>query len=139
MYALPYFALPVFGMEDGKLTTQYSRTYVEQAQEYREVPRLTAKQVAAMDLLAELAEEVCLQAPFAVGDMQFVNNHVVFHGRTAYEDDRSSGRSRHLLRLWLSPPNSRRLPGHFAHAWHATAPGAVRGGIPLKKKVPETV
>jgi len=69
--------------------------------------------------------------------MQFVNNHIVFHGRTAYEDDRASGRSRHLLRLWLSPPNSRPLPRDFAHAWHATAPGAVRGGIPLKRKVAE--
>jgi hypothetical protein len=137
MYERPYFALPVFGMERDRLTTQYSRTYVEQAQEYPEVPRLTPAQLAAMDLLAELAEEVCHHAPFAVGDMQFVNNHVVFHGRTAYEDDRASGRSRLLLRLWLSPPNSRPLPAHFAHAWHATAPGAVRGGIPAPQKPAE--
>jgi len=135
MYDRPYFALPVFGLEQGRLTTQYSRTYVEQAQEHPEVPRLTAAQVAAMDLLAALAEELCLHAPFAAGDMQFVNNHVVFHGRTAYEDDRAAGRSRHLLRLWLSPPNTRPLPAHFADAWHATAPGAVRGGIPLKQRV----
>ena len=36
------FALPVFGVQDGKLTCQYSRTYVEQAQEFPEVPPLTA-------------------------------------------------------------------------------------------------
>ena len=32
------FALPVFGVQDGKLTCQYSRTYVEQAQEFADVP-----------------------------------------------------------------------------------------------------
>ena len=35
------------------------------------------------------------------GDMQFVNNYHVLHGRKAYEDDRPSGRIRHLKRLWL--------------------------------------
>jgi hypothetical protein len=38
---------------------------------------------------------------FQPGDMQFVNNYHVLHGRTAYEDDRASGRVRHLKRLWL--------------------------------------
>src|SRR5260221_986867 len=49
------FKMPVFGISDGKLTSQYSRTFVEQAQEYPEVPRLTEAQVAAIDLLAERA------------------------------------------------------------------------------------
>ena len=35
------------------------------------------------------------------GDMQFINNYHVLHGRTAYEDDRGAGRIRHLKRLWL--------------------------------------
>lgn len=137
MYEHPYFALPVFAIERGHFTSQYSRTYVEQAQEFPGVPPLTAAQVEAMDLLAAVAEEVCLHAPFAPGDMQFVNNHIVYHGRTAYADDRASGRSRLLLRLWLSPPNTRPLPRGFEEAWHSIAPGAVRGGIPLKRKVPE--
>ena len=29
------FALPVFGVADGKLTCQYSRTYVEQRRSFR--------------------------------------------------------------------------------------------------------
>src|SRR6185312_10251317 len=49
------FALPVFGVRDGKLTCQYSRTYVEQAQAFPEVPRLTGAQNEALDLLAEVA------------------------------------------------------------------------------------
>ena len=35
------------------------------------------------------------------GDIQFINNYHVLHGRTAYEDDRAAGRVRHLKRLWL--------------------------------------
>ena len=104
------FALPVFGVADGKLTCQYSRTYVEQAQEFARVPRLTAAQNEALDLLAEVAEETCLHSAFEPGDIQLLNNHVVFHGRTAYEDDVASHHDRLLLRLWLAVPNSRRLP-----------------------------
>ena len=134
VHGRPCFPLPVFAQKDGKFSSQYSRTYVEQAQENPDVPRLTEAQVAAMDLLAEVAEEVCLHAPFATGDLQFCNNHVVYHGRTAYEDDRAGGRTRHLLRLWLSPPNTRALPEGFEEAWGAIAPGQVRGGIPMRAK-----
>jgi alpha-ketoglutarate-dependent taurine dioxygenase len=38
------------------------------------------------------------------GDMQFLNNHVILHGRTAYEDHPEPERRRHLLRLWLDIP-----------------------------------
>lgn len=123
------FALPVFGVEDGKITCQYSRTYVEQAQEFPEVPRLTAAQNEALDLLAEVAEEVCLYSPFVPGDIQLLNNHVIFHGRTAYEDDSATHEERLLFRLWLSMPNSRRLPAGFERFWGSSEPGALRGGV----------
>ena len=125
----PVFALPVFGIRDGKLTSQYSRTYVEQAQEFPDVPRLTAERNAAMDLLAEIAEEVCLHAPFVPGDLQLLNNHVVYHGRTAYDDDAATAQDRLLLRLWLSTPTSRPLPDGFEVFWGSARPGAVRGGV----------
>jgi alpha-ketoglutarate-dependent taurine dioxygenase len=35
------------------------------------------------------------------GDAQFVNNYHVLHARRGYVDDRTSGRVRHLKRLWL--------------------------------------
>jgi len=123
------FALPVFGVQDGKITCQYSRTYVEQAQEFPEVPRLTAAQNEALDLLAEVAEEVCLYSPFVPGDIQLLNNHVIFHGRTAYEDDSATQQERLLFRLWLSMPNSRRLPAGFERFWGSAEPGAERGGV----------
>ncbi len=110
----------MFGVQDGRLTCQYSRTYVEQAQEFPEVPRLTSAQHEALDLLAEVAEEVCLYSPFVPGDIQLLNNHVIFHGRTAYEDDAVNHQERLLFRLWLSMPNSRRLPRGFEAFWGST-------------------
>ena len=123
------FALPVFSVLDGRLTSQYSRTYVEQAQEFPDVPRLSAAQDEALDLLAAVAEETCLYCPFEAGDIQLLNNHVVYHGRTAYEDDADAGQERLLLRLWLAMPNSRRLPAGHDVLWGNTEPGAVRGVV----------
>jgi hypothetical protein len=124
-----HLGTPVFCVQDGRITCQYSRTYVEQAQEFPEVPRLSAEQNAALDLLAEVAEETCLYCPFEEGDIQLLNNHVVFHGRTAYEDDANAGKERLLLRLWLAMPNSRRLPPGHEVLWGSIAPGALRGGV----------
>ncbi len=123
------FALPVFSVLHGKMTCQYSRTYVEQAQEYPEVPRLSAAQNEALDLLATVADEQCLYCPFEEGDIQLLNNHVVFHGRTAYEDDAETGKERLLLRLWLAVPNSRRLPTGHEILWGTVEPGVPRGGV----------
>jgi len=122
-------ALPVFSVLDGRLTSQYSRTYVEQAQEFAEVPRLSKAQDEALDLLAAVAEETCLHCPFETGDIQLLNNHVIYHGRTAYQDDADAGQDRLLLRLWLATPNSRRLPAGHEVLWGSTEPGTVRGGV----------
>jgi hypothetical protein len=123
------FAMPVFGFCDGKITSQYSRTYVEQAQEVEGVPKLKAAQNEALDMLAAVADEVCLHSPFEPGDIQLLNNHLIYHGRTAYEDDAPTKQERLLLRLWLAVPNSRRLPPGFETLWGSTEPGALRGGV----------
>ena len=123
------YALPVFAARDGRFTSQYSRTFVEAAQLLPEVPSMTAAQDEALDMLADVAEELCYQMTFEPGDVQLLNNHVTYHARTAYEDDASSGHDRLLLRLWLSMPNSRALPPGFEVLWGSIEPGALRGGI----------
>lgn len=128
------FAMPVFARAaDGSFTSQYSRTYVNQAQEDPAVPRLTPAQNEAMDLMAEIAEEVCLHAPFEPGDMQFLTQHVTYHGRTAFSDDRTNGAERVLLRIWLAAPFTRLLPEGHAVQWGDTKPGALRGGALVGK------
>jgi len=122
------YALPVFAVERGYFTTQYSRTFVETAPSVPGVPPLSARQVEALDLLHEVGEELCVQAHFEPGDMQFLNNHVIYHARSAYEDD-EAGHDRLLLRLWLSMPDSRPLPKGHEVLWGVIAAGALRGGI----------
>lgn len=123
------YAMPVFGVRDGKLTSQYSRTFVENAQGLPGVPPLTAAQHAALDLWAEVCEELCYGMEMRAGDVQLLNNHLVYHARSTYEDDPAPGQDRFLMRLWLSMPNSRRLPQGFEVLWGSIEPGALRGGI----------
>ena len=123
------FAMPVFAVHEGKLTTQYSRTFVEAAQKLPGVPRLSPAQEEALDLHAAVCEELAFTMELQPGDLQLLSNHVIYHSRTAYEDDDGPDRDRLLLRLWLAPPNSRALPPAFEVLWGTTAPGAPRGGI----------
>ena len=123
------FAMPVFGLRDGKLTCQYSRTFVEQAQEVDGVPKLSAAQTEALDMVAEQAEKHCMTVPFEDGDIQLINNHVAFHGRTAFQDDVAGGQTRVLLRLWLSPENNRSLPDGFEVFWGDIEAGTPRSSI----------
>ncbi|HEX5317973.1 MAG TPA: TauD/TfdA family dioxygenase [Stellaceae bacterium] len=123
------FPMPVFARgPDGSFTSQYSRTYISQAQEVASVPRLTSAQVEAMDVLHEIGEEVCLTMPFAPGEVQFMNQHVTYHGRTSFTDDPAAGAHRVLLRIWLAAPFTRPLPAGHAVQWGDTRAGALRGG-----------
>ena len=123
------YPLPVFGVRDGKFTSHYSLTFIEVAQMVPGVPPLTVEQREAIELLMALADELSFAMRFEPGDMQLVNNHVIYHARTAFEDDAGSGHVRLLYRLWLSMPNSRALPRGHEVLWGSIEPGALRGGI----------
>lgn len=73
---------------------------------------LTALERAAIDHIERVAEspDFYLDMNFAEGDIQFLNNRLVLHGRTDYEDAKSIAQRRHLLRLWLQVPHWPRLP-----------------------------
>ena len=124
-----HYMLPVFTSKGGKFATHYSRTYVEAAQTNPAVPRLRPAQDEALDLLAELAQELCYEMTLQPGDIQLLNNHVLYHARDPYQDAAATGQRRLLYRLWLAMPNSRELSDSFEVLFGNTDPGAVRGGI----------
>jgi hypothetical protein len=99
----PYYELPVFTEWDGRLFVRCIPPYILASQRHREAPRLTATAKRALARVVELANEPAnhVQMELLPGDMQFIDNYHVMHGRTAYEDDRGAGRIRHLKRLWL--------------------------------------
>ena len=123
------YSIPVWGVRDGKFATHYSRTFVEAAQKLPGVKPLSPEYWEALDYLAQLAEELCVEMDFELGDMQFINNHVVYHARDDFEDDPSSGRRRLLYRVWLCMENSRALPQSYEVLFGSTAAGSIRGGI----------
>lgn len=123
------YDLPVFGLRNGKLTSHYSRTYIEAAQMQPGLAKLSAAQWEAIDLLATTAERLSYAMRLEPGDIQFLNSHVTYHAREAFEDAPDEGFTRRLLRLWLAMPNSRALPEDHRVLWGNTDAGALRGGI----------
>jgi len=128
--AKPYFEIPVFNWHAGRLSAIYQRQYIDSAQRFADAPRLSTKQVEALDLLDALADDPALHFTMRLqpGDMQFVHNHALLHDRTAFVDWPEPDRRRHLLRLWLAPEAGRPLPDVFAQRYGSVRPGA-RGGV----------
>jgi hypothetical protein len=123
------YPLPIFGVRNGKFTSHYSLTFIEAAQLAPDVPKLTAAQKEAIDVLMATAQELCFEMTLEPGDLQLINSHVTYHGRTPFEDEASSGHDRLLLRLWLTMPNNRPLPQGHEVLWRSIEAGQPRGGI----------
>jgi hypothetical protein len=128
--AKPYFKIPVFNYYDGLISAIYQRQYIESARRFAGVAPLTPIQTEALDLFDELANDpkLNLMMELEPGDIQLVHNHTILHDRTAFEDFPEPERKRHLLRLWLAPPNARPLPSVYAERFGSITPGD-RGGV----------
>jgi hypothetical protein len=124
-----WYSIPIFAQEHGHFTSHYSRTFIEAAQLQPDVQKMTAAQWQAIELMHEIADEVAFETAQSPGEIQFLNNHVVFHGRTEYQDHPEPGPRRLLHRLWISMANSRPLPVSFEVLFRETRPGQIRGGI----------
>lgn len=133
----PWFDIPVFNWFAGVLTTIYVGQYIRSAQQnFPQARRLSDIEIEAINYLDKLCNDpqFSLSMDFQPGDMQFLHNHQILHSRTDFEDWAQPERRRHLLRLWLSPPDGRQLPPVFAQRYGALTPGD-RGGIITKNTV----
>lgn len=126
----PYFNIPVFNYHEGLVSAIYQRQYIESARRFPDVPPLSDKQIDALDLFDQLANDpkLYLLMDLEPGDIQLVHNHTILHDRTAFEDFPEPDRKRHLLRLWLAPPNARPLPEVYGERFGSITPGD-RGGV----------
>ena len=98
--------IPVFSFNNGLLHCCYNRNPIEWAQ--REGITLSAEEICALDTLdAILARrDMQLRLNLQPGESAFVNNFITLHSRTEYTD--SAQQRRHMLRVWMSDPRSRR-------------------------------
>jgi hypothetical protein len=133
----PFYEAPVFNEHAGQLSVLYSRLHIGSAQRFPGARRLTAEDIEALDMFNALAgdPELRLDMSFMPGDIQFLHNHTILHARTEYEDWPEVERKRHLLRLWLAPPDARPLPPVFAECYGGVTVGD-RGGIICKDTHP---
>jgi len=103
---------PLYTWCEGDLSCRYSRRAIELAQRLTGVP-LSEVELALFERLDALIEELQLELDFEPGDMQLLNNHMILHSRTSFEDHPEPERKRHLLRVWLSSSRRRHLPARM--------------------------
>lgn len=89
----PYLALrPIIFHVDNKVQVQFVTVPLRGSLDHprpKELTPLTAAQEEALDKLQSVAQRLSLELDRAIGDIQFVNNFSILHGRTAYSEEAS--------------------------------------------------
>lgn len=113
--AKPFYKFPVFTEHQERLFVRFIPQYIRASQRHAEAPRLSAKTLEALDAVSAMARDprYNVYMDLQPGEMQFINNYHVLHGRTAYEDDAQSGHKRHFKRLWLATRYLKDRPPRF--------------------------
>lgn len=103
---------PVFACDAGGLRTRFNARHIVRGYEKtgRVLDAAGAEAVRLMDaFLGDPANRLDLW--LEPGQIQILNNRVIVHGRTAYEDHVEPERRRHLVRLWLRAGDRRQFRG----------------------------
>ena len=100
------YRVPIFSKTKDQVSCRLLRRYIELAA--HEGQALNALEREALDALDTLSMDTDNGFFFALepGEAVIMNNYVVLHGRTAFEDGGEADAKRHLMRLWLAadPP-----------------------------------
>jgi hypothetical protein len=117
----PYYMFPIFTEHNERLFVRYVPQYVLASQKHPEAPRLSDAAREAISVVSEMARQpkYNVYMDLQPGDIQFINNYHVLHGRSAYEDDVANGYKRHLKRLWLSTRYLKERPSYFRRREHS--------------------
>ena len=112
-----WYTMPICSRRADRLFIRYIRPFIESSRRHDDAPRPSELGRAAMDRLDALCADPQYRVAMGLrpGDMQFINNYHVMHGRTAYQDDRAAGAIRHLKRLWLETDVLKDRPPYFAN------------------------
>ncbi|MFT5470707.1 MAG: alpha-ketoglutarate-dependent taurine dioxygenase [Verrucomicrobiales bacterium] len=129
--SLPWCRQPIFSFHEGHFASAFLRVLIERAYALPEIADMTALQREALDFVEAVAAEPEMHVRFRQepGDILLLNNWVTYHRRSAFVDHEDPALKRHILRIWLSTPNSRPLAPWFKDNYGATEAGAIRGGM----------
>lgn len=127
----PFVMQPILSACQGYFACSYLRVLIDRADHDDHCPSLTHSQRLAIDFLDEVCERPEIQEKFTMkrGEILLLNNWIKLHRRTAFEDFTEPEKRRHLLRVWISMPNSRPISDAFMENYGSTQAGAIRGGI----------
>ena len=118
--------VPVFGEIEGRFAAFLLPIAIRNAE--REGAPLSPAEREALEVLGRTAmrDDLAFGMDLEPGDMQFLNNRLVLHGRADYRDSPDPARKRHMLRLWLMMPDWPPRPAHMnMHARHDRAAGGI--------------
>ncbi|MCC7272356.1 MAG: TauD/TfdA family dioxygenase [Alphaproteobacteria bacterium] len=103
--------VPIYVRRGDELSSYYMLNYARQAAARGESVLEDADR-EALDEIQRLAgsDEFYLDMSIDEGDIQFLNNRIMLHSRTEYEDHPEVARRRHMLRLWLQMPSWPAMP-----------------------------
>jgi len=113
---------PIVTIYQGRVNVLHKEPYIHTAQRFEDVPRLSAAQKEALDLMREVmdSDELAMKFTLQPGDCMIATNHSTLHGRTAFDTHpvataaEAEKSVRHMLRLWLTVDGGRPLPPHYA-------------------------
>ena len=122
----------IFSRESGQLTCNVSGSYPHRAVQAGDAV-MTPTQIHALEEMARIAAspELYLDMSIGEGDIQFLNNRTILHGRTDYGDPPEIAMRRHMLRLWLQMPTWPPLPANQGMQSPADYPLWLRQRTPL--------
>lgn len=97
--------ITVFRRRGPEVTCYVSGSYPARAVKAGDAT-MSPTQQEALDTFFALAGSPAFHLDMSIGegDIQFLNNHLLVHGRTDYQDHPEVTRRRHMLRLWLRVP-----------------------------------
>ncbi|KAJ5659934.1 hypothetical protein N7507_006385 [Penicillium longicatenatum] len=124
--------------DNGRVYSKFDPNYVRSLSRFSDkgiIPPLSAEQAEAIEYFDQLCLQESIRNVLKVGDVHFMTNNHLFHSRTGYEDHPAPAPRRHLLRLWLSTPESEggwKLPYHDSD-WKR------RGGVQVDDHPPKVL
>ncbi|KAJ1328879.1 TauD/TfdA family dioxygenase [Microdochium nivale] len=116
----PYVLAPLLQEHAGRLVVALdpARIGPHPAARAGLVPKLRPAQHDALAAVQKLARKHQLKIASHTGDMIYINNWSLLHGREEYDDDASS--ARHVVRLWIhSTKLASQVPSEMQVAWDA--------------------
>jgi len=108
------YRIPVYGRDGERLICNFNASPIGRSLAHDDIEKdATALEAFEMFKITAARSDLLYRMMLEPGDLQFLNNRTVMHGRTRFEDFDEIARKRFMLRLWLKMPDWSDLPDHM--------------------------